>query len=98
LNGWWWYWNRLSGQRGHAATVGSTFGSEHPVGVADGPTPFVQPGAPTSPLAFDQPPEYQAQSTPFAVIRSPIVGFVCAGSLGAKFEVGWKAGVWVLTE
>ena len=42
--------------------------------------PFVQPGAPTSPSAFDQPPEYQAQSTPAALSRSPMVGAVCGGS------------------
>jgi hypothetical protein len=48
-----------------------------------GVVPFVQPGPPTSPLAFDQPPEYQAQSTPLALSRSPIVGAVCGGSLSA---------------
>jgi hypothetical protein len=54
------------------------FGSEHA-----GPVPFVHPGALTSPLAFDQPPEYQAQSTPLALSRSPMVGAVCGGSLSA---------------
>ena len=43
------------------------------------PLPLVQPGLPTAPLAFDQPPEYQAQSTFFALRRSPIVGCVCGG-------------------
>jgi hypothetical protein len=38
--------------------------------------PFVQPGPPRLPFAFGQPPEYQAQSMPFTVKRSPIVGFV----------------------
>ena len=42
--------------------------------------PFVQPGPPTSPFAFDQPPEYQAQSTPLSLSRLPIVGAVCGGS------------------
>ena len=46
------------------------------------------PGAPTSPSAFDQPPEYQAQSTPFALRRSPIVGAVCGGSLRASRGAG----------
>ena len=50
------------------------------VGATLGALPFVQPGAPTSPSALDQPPEYQAQSMPLALRRSPIVGAVCGGS------------------
>jgi len=62
--------------------------------------PFVQPGPPTSPFAFDQPPEYQAQSTPRWLSRLPIVGAVCGGSCFAG-EVpganGWYGGWIVLT-
>jgi hypothetical protein len=54
-----------------------------------GPVPFVQPGAPTSPLAFDQPPEYQAQLTPRALRRSPIVGAVCGASGAPVAACGW---------
>ena len=50
--------------------------------------PFVQPGAPMSPSAFDQPPEYQAQLTPAAVSSSPIVVAVCGGSLTGFELVG----------
>jgi len=53
-----------------------------------GAVPFVQPGAPTSPLAFDHPPEYQAQSTPASDSRSPIVGAVCGGSRRASAVPG----------
>jgi hypothetical protein len=79
------------------ATPGSTNGSEQPVGVAAGAVPFVQPGAPTSPFAFDQPPEYQAQSMSLPLSRSPIVGFVCAGSFAPNCPEGWKGGCIVLT-
>jgi hypothetical protein len=55
-----------------------------------GVVPFVQPGAPTSPLAFDHPPEYQAQPIPFPLRRSPIVGAVCGDSFVAVGdEKGW---------
>ena len=63
-----------------------------------GVVPFVHPGPPTSPSAFDQPPEYHAQSMPLALRRSPIVGAVCNGSLSAVGEeYGWTAGWMVLT-
>ena len=58
------------------------------------------PGASTSPSAFDQPPEYHAQSTPLALRRSPIVGAVCGGSLRASAVPGgngWYGGWIVLT-
>ena len=63
------------------------FGSVQVPGVL----PLVQPGAPTSPLAFDQPPEYQAQSMPRWLSRSPMVGGVCGGSLraGRPGAYGW---------
>ena len=48
-----------------------------------GPLPFVQPGAPWSPSAFDHPPEYHAQSMPAPLSRSPMVGFVRGGSYAA---------------
>ena len=51
-----------------------TDGSEH-----FGPGPFVHPGDVVSPLAFDQPPEYQAQSIFASSRRSPIMGFVSGG-------------------
>ena len=93
MSGWWWNWNSLSGQFGQIA-VANAAGSGHGLGFvavgAAGPVPFVQPGASTSPSAFDQPPEYQAQSTPFALSRSPIVGAVCGGSLRASAVPGWK--------
>jgi len=37
-----------------------------------GVVPFVQPGPPTSPSAFDQPPLYHAQSMPLSLSRLPI--------------------------
>ena len=52
-------------------------------------SPFVHPGAPTSPFAFDQPPEYHAQSTPAPFRRSPIVGFVWGGSFAPNNPEGW---------
>src|SRR2546423_15455486 len=55
------------------------FGSVQVPGVV----PLVQPTPPTLPAALSQPPEYQAQSTPFAVSRSPMVGAVCGGSCRA---------------
>ena len=83
----------MSGQLGQVA-VAKAAGSGHGLGLvavgAAGAVPFVQPGAPMSPSAFDQPPEYQAQSTPFALRRSPIVGAVCGGSLRASAVPGWK--------
>ena len=57
------------------AAVANALGSEQA-----GPVPFVQPGPPTSPLAFDQPPAYQAQSMPLADSSSPIVGVLWGGS------------------
>jgi hypothetical protein len=90
LNGWWWYWKSLSGQFGYVAPT-TVLGSEHP-----GPLPFVQPGAPTSPSALDQPPEYHAQSMPLADRRSPIVGLVCAASC-ASVPCGRYGGWIVLT-
>ena len=97
MNGWWWYWKRLSAQNGHRF-VAFVLGSGQPRGLVSrvtGPVPFVQPGSPTRPSAFDQPPEYHAQSTPRSLRRSPIVGSVCGGScvlFGAK---GWNAG-WIV--
>src|SRR6266704_6091374 len=58
------------------------------------PSPLVQPGAPTSPSALDQPPEYQAQLTPAPVSSSPIVVPVWGGSCGVPLN-GWYAG-WVV--
>src|SRR4051794_4089699 len=69
-----------------------TFGSEQ-----FGPAPFVQPGALTSPAAFDQPPEYHAQSTFAADRRSPIVGAVCGGSFAPKAPNGCTDGCIVFT-
>src|SRR2546423_5303298 len=61
-----------------------------------GVLPLVQPAPPTLPAALSQPPEYQAQSTPLAESRSPIVAPVCGGScLVARgprangWDVGW---------
>src|SRR5919201_6915832 len=73
---------------------GSTFGSEHV-----GPFPFVQPDAPTSPFAFDQPPAYQAQSIggSCALSSSPIVGLESGGSLAPKAPNGRKVGCMVFT-
>ena len=89
MNGWWWYWNTLFGQYGQAG-FGIESGSPHtPVTV-----PFVHPGAPTSPSAFDQPPEYHAQLTPAALSSSPIVVPVCGGSCGLPLN-GWYAG-WIV--
>ena len=62
--------------------------------------PFVQPGPPTSPSAFDQPPLYHAQSMPFPLSRLPIVGAVCGGSRRARAvpgAYGWYGGWIVLT-
>src|SRR4051812_44979396 len=59
------------------------------------PLPLVQPDAPTSPLAFDQPPEYQAQSTCLSDRRSPIVGVVSAGSRTVEVENGCWNG-WIV--
>ena len=93
----------MSGQFGHTA-LASALESGHGAVLfafgASGPVPFVQPGAPTSPSALDQPPEYQAQSTPFALSRSPIVGAVWAGSRrlsAVPGEYGWNGGCVVLT-
>jgi hypothetical protein len=86
LNGWWWNWNSLSGQLGKVAPV-IVSGSEQA-----GPAPLVQPGASMSPLALDQPPEYQAQSIPAPLRRSPMVGAVCGGSRrdsGVPGAYGW---------
>ena len=94
MSGWWWYWNSLSGQFGKVA-LAAAFGSEQL-----GPAPLVQPGASTSPLAFDHPPEYQAQSIPLALSRSPIVGAVWAGRrrvAGVPGAYGWYGGWIVLT-
>src|SRR4051794_15869900 len=90
-NGWWWYWKTLSGHFGYV-NVGSWFGSEHV-----GPLPFVQPGLPTSPTAFDQPPPYQPQLTFFADSRSPIVACDWATSFSPNVPDGSKAGCIVLT-
>src|SRR5262249_60657356 len=91
IEGMMWNWNRLSGQFGNLA-VENAFGS-----LQAGPAPFVQPGPLTSPLAFDQPPAYHAQSTPAADSRSPIVGLLTGGSRRASAvpgENGWWDG-WV---
>src|SRR5262245_11291514 len=75
-NGWWWNWNSLAGQFGQTAFASAPWSGHGAVLVAfgdSGPVPLVQPGAPTSPLAFDQPPEYQAQSRPAPLSLSPIV-------------------------
>jgi len=93
LNGWWCVWKDLSGQNGKppvaVPTVAATaeFGSEHVV-----PVPFVQPGPVVMPAALSQPPEYQAQSTPLADRRSPIVSYVWVGSAGANGAVGQVEG------
>src|SRR5919197_274868 len=71
---------------------GWTFGSEHV-----GPFPFVQPGAPTSPFAFDQPPAYHAQSTVASFSSSPIVRFESGGSLAPKAPNGRSVGCIVFT-
>jgi hypothetical protein len=94
LNGWWWNWNTLLAQYGYVG-VGAESGSVHTPGVE----PFVQPGPPTSPFAFDQPPEYQAHETPAPLRRSPIVGFVCGGSgaTGGNAPCGMYAGRIVFT-
>ena len=84
----------MSGQFGNVAPVAVS------VSAHAGPVPFVHPGAPTSPLAFDQPPEYHAQSTPFLLSRSPIVGAVWGGSrrvTAVPGAYGWYAGWIVLT-
>ena len=73
----------MCGQYGQTG-FGNEFGSAH----TPGTVPFVHPGAPTSPSAFDQPPEYQAQLTPAAVNRSPIVAPVCGGSFVGLELVG----------
>src|SRR5919109_2337884 len=57
---------------------------------------LVQPGPPTSPSAFDQPPEYQAQLTLAAVSSSPMLLPCCSGSWGDPLN-GWLAGWMVLT-
>ena len=65
-----------------------------------GPAAFVQPGALTSPFAFDHPPAYHAQSTPAPVSRSPIVVLSSGGSRTAAAvpgEKGWKNGCVVFT-
>src|SRR5215813_6241578 len=83
----------MSGHSGKTA-AGLWFGS------VQASVPLVQPDAPTSPLAFDQPPEYQAQSTFLADSRSPIVGLVSGGSRRASAVFGangWKNGCVVLT-
>ena len=50
-----------------------------------------------SPSAFDQPPEYHAQSTPRALRRSPIVGAVWGGSRVAGRAPAGTRGWIVLT-
>ncbi len=63
-----------------------------------GPVPFVQPGPPMLPFAFDQPPAYQAQSMCAALSRSPIVGAVCGTvSCAPKMPEGWNGGRIVFT-
>jgi hypothetical protein len=62
-----------------------------------GVDPLVQPGPLTSPSAFDQPPEYQAQLTRAEVSSSPIVVPVWGESLIGLDEVGWYGGWIVLT-
>ena len=59
LSGWWWYWNNLLRAVGSKTAFAAVSGSAQVPAL-----PLVQPGAPTSPSAFDQPPEYHAQSTP----------------------------------
>src|SRR3954454_9844697 len=88
LNGWWWNGNSLSGQLGKTEPA-SVSGSVQAV------SEFVQPGPFTSPLAFDQPPEYHAQSTPRSLRRSPIVGSVCGGSCVLFGANGWNGG-WIV--
>jgi hypothetical protein len=83
LNGWWWYWKVLSGQYGYTAVVTVRASPQVP-----GVVPFVQPGPPTLPAALSQPPAYQAQSTPLAESRSPMVGVVSGGSLRASAVPG----------
>src|SRR5439155_26971822 len=78
-------WNSLSGQFGYTA-VANAFGSAKVPGVV----PYVQPAPATLPAALSQPPAYQAQSTPSADSRSPMVGAVCAGSCRAAGVPGWK--------
>ena len=72
----------MFGQFGNTA-LAAVSGSLQAVSV-----PFVHPGAPTSPLAFDQPPEYQAQSMPCSLSRSPIVAPFCGGSRRAAAVPG----------
>src|SRR5581483_7605 len=87
-------WKSASGQFGKTE-AGWWYGSEHV-----GPVPFVHPGAPTSPFAFDQPPAYHAQSTFAAESSSPIVGCVCGGNLrlsAVPGEYGWYHGCVVFT-
>ena len=65
-----------------------------------GPVPFVQPGSPTRPSAFDQPPAYHAHDRPAALSRSPIVGEPCGGSRRSRAvpgEYGCESGCVVLT-
>ena len=55
-----------------------------------------------SPVAFDQPPEYHAQSTPAFVSSSPIVGYDAGSSGSRRFtavpgEYGCTNGCVVLT-
>ena len=73
----------------------AAFGSVHAVPSA--PPPFVQPGPPLSPAAFDHPPAYHAQSTDLALNLSPIVGAPSAGNTGANVPVGCHAGNIVFT-
>ena len=94
MNGWWWYWNSASGQFGYTAPA-AVFGA-----MQAGPSPFVQPGPPITPAAFDQPPEYQAQLTPLALSSSPMLVFVSGGRRLASAvpgEKGWYHGCVVLT-
>src|SRR5262249_38681862 len=84
----------MSGQFGKTA-AGLTCGS-----VQTAPLPLVQPEPPTSPLAFDQPPAYHAQSTRLAVRRSPMVGLVSSGRRRGRAVFGangWFSGWVVLT-
>lgn len=83
------WWNCLCGQKGKAG-FGVESGSEQA-----GPSPFVQPGAPMSPSAFDYPPEYHAQLTPAVLSSSPIVVPDCGGSY-APPPWGWNVGWMVL--
>src|SRR6267378_347496 len=87
------FWNSLFGQYGQTG-FGNEFGSEHTA------APFVQPGAPTSPSAFDQPPEYHAQLTLAEVSSSPMVVPCSGGSLKSVSDVaavGWFVGWMVFT-